>query len=244
VTQPSEDQLEAGLRTLAIPHAAVVTAKLIEFGKLLLEENKRTNLTGAHSIDGLINEHFLDSLAPLQFVDLTQPVIDVGSGAGFPGIPAAIAFPKKKVVLLEPRAKRAEFLSLIAYKLGLENLSVIKSSARGPGASPLTGKAGTVLMRAVAQPAIAFGLGLPLLRAGGHLVLYEARAARATSEDRRAAAAAGGGDLLIRRVLVPGFSAIRHVWLVRKMPGRGGKTTPSLGSGSFGLQRKAAKPRL
>jgi 16S rRNA (guanine527-N7)-methyltransferase len=218
VTEPPEDQLEAGLRALGIPHAAAVSAKLIHFGKVLLEENKRTNLTGARSIDDLIKEHFLDSLAPLKFVELVQPIVDVGSGAGFPGIPAAIAFPNKKIVLLEPRAKRAEFLSVAARKLGLKNVSVIKSSARGPGAAPVAGKAGTVLIRAVAQPAIAFGLGLPLLRPGGHLVLYEGRAARATREDRRAAATAGAGDLRIRRVVVPGLSATRHAWIVRKMP--------------------------
>lgn len=220
MTQPPEAQLEDGLRTLGIAHAAAVTGKLIDFCELLLEENKRTNLTGARSINDLVREHFLDSLAPLQFVDLLQPVVDVGSGAGFPGIPAAIAFPKKKVVLLEPRAKRAQFLSMAARKLGLENVSVVKSSARGPGAAHITGKAGTVLVRAVAQPAVAFGLGLPLLRTGGHLVLYEGRAARATVEERRAAVAAGGGDLKIRRVVVPGLSATRHAWIVRKMRGQ------------------------
>jgi len=216
VRQAPKAKLEAGLRTLGIPRVAAVCAKLIEFGNLLLKENKRTNLTGARSIDELVAEHFLDSLAPLQFVELAQPIVDVGSGAGFPGIPLAIAFPKKRVVLLEPRAKRSVFLSTAAHTLGLENVSVIKTSARGAGATPLADKAGTVLIRAVARPAISFRLGLPLLRIGGQLVLYEGRAAQATLEDRRAAAAAGGGEFSIRRVAVPGFSTTRHVWLIRK----------------------------
>ena len=215
--------MEAGLLTLGIPHPAAACAKLIVFGQMLLEENKHTNLTGARTIDDLIREHFLDSLAPLRFVELAQPIVDVGSGAGFPGIPAAIAFPRKKIVLLEPRAKRAEFLSKVAHKLALENVTVIKTSARGPSASPVVGKAGTVLIRAVSQPAVSFALGLPLLRPGGHLLLYEGRAARATPEERRAAAIAGGGDLRIRKVVVPGFSATRHAWILRKLEGNGSK---------------------
>jgi 16S rRNA (guanine527-N7)-methyltransferase len=219
VKQAAEDKLEAGLRALGIHHPAGVSAKLIDFGTILLEENKRTNLTGARTIDELVRDHFLDSLAPLQFVELAQPIIDVGSGAGFPGIPAAIAFPKKRVILLEPRAKRAEFLSMIAHKLALENVNVVKASARGPGASSIAGNAGTVLIRAVGQPAVSFGLGLPLLRPGGWLVLYEGRAARATVEERRAAAAAGGRDLRITRVAVPGLPATRHMWILRKVSG-------------------------
>lgn len=225
MTQPPATRLEAGLRTLGIPREGAVSAKLIDFGNLLLEENKRTNLTGARTIGELIQEHFLDSLAPLQFVELAQPIVDVGSGAGFPGIPAAIAFPKKKVVLLEPRAKRAEFLSVAARRLALENVTVIKASARGPGAAAVAGKAGTVLIRAVAQPAVSFGLGLPLLRSGGQLLLYEGRLARARPEDRRAAATLGGGELRIRKVVVPCLSATRHVWIVRKMAAKGAKAS-------------------
>ena len=226
MTEPPEAQLQAGLRELRIPRVAAVSAKLIEFGKLILEENKGTNLTGARNLAELIREHFLDSLAPLELVELAQPIVDVGSGAGLPGIPAAIAFPKKKVLLLEPRAKRATFLSLAAKRLELGNVLVIKASARGPGAIAVTGTAGTVLIRAVAQPAASLALGLPLLRSGGCLLLYEGRAAQATRKERQAASAAGGGEIMIRRVSVPGFSAIRHAWIVRKFTGKSRQATP------------------
>jgi 16S rRNA (guanine527-N7)-methyltransferase len=188
----------------------------MEFANLLLDENRHTNLTGAKTVGELVREHFLDSLAPLGFVPLAQPIVDVGSGAGLPGIPVAIAFPMKKIVLLEPRAKRAAFLSLAADKLGLSNVTVIKASVRGPGAKGIAGRAGTVLVRAVAEPTTAFSLGLPLLRTGGFLVLYEGRSARATLQQRRAAHAAGGGDPTIKRVMVPCFPATRHAWIIRK----------------------------
>ena len=208
------------MRQIGVPRAAKVASKLLDFGNLLLDENKQTNLTGAQSLEELITDHFLDSLAPLQFVELEPPIVDLGSGAGLPGIPVAIAFPKKKVVLLEPRAKRAAFLTLAARRLALENTTVVKASARGPAAGFLAGEAGTVLIRAVAPPDVAFQLGLPLLRSGGWLALYEGRAAQATARDLRAARAAGGGKVAVRRVRVPGLAAVRHIWLVRKLSGR------------------------
>jgi 16S rRNA (guanine527-N7)-methyltransferase len=108
VTREAAAELEAGLTKLRIPSAAA--AKLLDFGELVLAANLHTNLTGARNLTEIVRVHLLDSLAPLKFVTLSSPIIDVGSGAGFPGIPAAIAFPDETFVLLEPRAKRAAFL--------------------------------------------------------------------------------------------------------------------------------------
>jgi 16S rRNA (guanine527-N7)-methyltransferase len=225
VTADAKEILETGLRTLKIPRVDIVCAKLLEFADLLLAENQRTNLTGARDLKGLVREHFLDSLAPLALLDLRPPIVDVGSGAGFPGIPAAIAHPDKEFVLLEPRAKRAAFLESAAKRLGLENVSVVKSSALGPGAAPVLGKAGTVLMRAVAEPGAALALGLPLLRPGGRLVMYEGRAARPSAELRKVAKR-GGADIEPRAVRVPSLEAVRHAWIVRKAKARIREATP------------------
>ncbi len=207
--------LEAGLERLKIANPTATAAKLAEFGTLLLASNQQTNLTGAKDLASLVTEHFLDSLAPLALVELSSPVVDVGSGAGFPGIPAAIAFPQQIIVLLEPRAKRAAFLQSAVSRLGLGNVSVIKASALGPGAASLHGKAGTVLMRALAEPEKAIGLGSVLVRPGGDLVLYEGRRARPTPEQRKAAARMKG-EIDVRRVFVPGLPSVRHVWVVRR----------------------------
>jgi 16S rRNA (guanine527-N7)-methyltransferase len=215
VKHDSRKLLEEGLRRIKVCNPAEVAAKLIEFGTLLLAENQKTNLTGAKDIESLVTEHFLDSLAPLEFVELLSPVVDVGSGAGFPGIPAAIAFPRSAIVLLEPRAKRAAFLESVASRMELANISVIKASALGPKAIPFHGKAGTVLMRAVAEPEKAIGLGSVFVRPGGDLVLYEGRVARPTPEQRKAAARMDG-EIDIRRVFVPGLSSVRHAWIIHR----------------------------
>ncbi len=215
--------LESGLEDLKVGRAKAVAAKLMEFGAFVLEENRRTNLTGAKELASLVTEHFLDSIAPLGLIDFASPVVDVGSGAGFPGIPAALAFPHERFVLLEPRAKRAAFLESAVSRLGIANTSVIKSSALGPGAAALRGTSGTVLIRAVADPVKTIGLGLGLLRPGGCLVLYEGRLSQPTRGHKLAATRAGGGEIEVKRVSVPGLSAVRHAWIIRKLitPGRG-----------------------
>jgi 16S rRNA (guanine527-N7)-methyltransferase len=220
MTAAIDDGLETGLRSLGIAKPRSVSAKLLQYGAMVLAENVRTNLTGARDLESIVVNHLLDSLAPLAFIGLADPVVDLGSGAGFPGIPAAIAYPDRTFVLLEPRAKRADFLRSASQRLGLVNVSVIKGSAAGPAAAGLLGKAGTVLVRAVAEPAQVFALALPLLRPGATLLLYQGKSARPTLEEKRAAARHGGGAIIVRRTRVPGLDATRHAWVVERTPAK------------------------
>ena len=215
MTGGASELLENGLKTLGMPQPAGVRRKLLDFARLVLAENQRTNLTGARDEASLVSEHLLDSLAPLRLVRLVSPVADIGSGAGFPGIPAAIAYPDKKFVLLEPRSKRAQFLMHAAKELELGNVTVLKASAGSPKAAGIARAARTVLMRAVAEPGRALRLGLFLVRPGGTLLLYEGRASRPTPDQREIASRAGG-TITVRQVSVPGLEAVRHVWIVRK----------------------------
>ena len=213
---PAEEQLRRGLTQLRLKGATRALRPLLDFCVLLLEANKGTNLTGATSISDVI-EHLLDSLAPLQHVVLAEPVIDLGSGAGFPGIPAAIVFPGKQVVLVEPRKKRIEFLSAARERLGLSNVTVVQSSASGPGAAHLVGVAGTVLMRAVAPPERAIQMGFPLLRPGGTLLLYEGKAGTIGPHEREVARR-HHSTIHVEPVTVPGSKTTRHIWrLTRNM---------------------------
>ncbi len=124
------DRLIDGLRTLGFEHPARLAGRLAEFSGLLLEANTRTNLVGAKTLEGLVAPHLLDSLAPLAGLRLASPVVDVGSGGGMPGIPAALAFPASRFVLLEPRAKRVAFLKEAVAALGLSNVEIEQTSAQ------------------------------------------------------------------------------------------------------------------
>jgi len=102
---------------------AVIT-KLEDFASLLHEWNGIHNLTGAKTIDA-IYENIIDSLYPLTFIAAPQTVLDVGTGAGFPGLVLAIALPDTEVTLAEPLKKRVSFLKYAALDLGLDNVTVV-----------------------------------------------------------------------------------------------------------------------
>ena len=100
-----------------------IIVKLENFASLLNEWNQIHNLTGAKTIDA-IYVNIVDSLYPLTFIEKPKTLLDVGTGAGFPGLVLAIALPQTKVVLAEPLKKRVSFLKYAAIDLELPNVSV------------------------------------------------------------------------------------------------------------------------
>ncbi|MCH9739853.1 MAG: 16S rRNA (guanine(527)-N(7))-methyltransferase RsmG [Epsilonproteobacteria bacterium] len=99
--------------------------KLKKFTSLLLEWNRIHNLTGAKT-EREVEANIEDSLYPCEFIDTPNSILDVGTGAGFPGMILAIAYPETKVVLCEPRNKRASFLKFVTIELELDNVTVVK----------------------------------------------------------------------------------------------------------------------
>ncbi|MEY3002607.1 MAG: hypothetical protein RLZZ428_982 [Pseudomonadota bacterium] len=100
-----------------------IITKLEAFAMLLHTWNQIHNLTGAKTIDA-IYDNIVDSLYPLSFIKIPDTLLDVGTGAGFPGLVLAIALPNTKVVLAEPLKKRVSFLKYAAIELGLSNVIV------------------------------------------------------------------------------------------------------------------------
>ena len=100
-----------------------VLIKLEKFASLLHEWNQIHNLTGAKTVDA-IYVNIVDSLFPLTFIKRPQTLLDVGTGAGFPGLVLAIACPNTEVILAEPLKKRVSFLKYAAIDLGLANVKV------------------------------------------------------------------------------------------------------------------------
>jgi 16S rRNA (guanine527-N7)-methyltransferase len=101
-----------------------IIGKLEQFALLLHEWNQVHNLTGARTIDA-IYDNIVDSLYPLTFITVPKSLLDVGTGAGFPGLVLAIALPSTEVVLAEPLKKRVSFLKYAGIDLGLDNVTVI-----------------------------------------------------------------------------------------------------------------------
>ena len=216
--EPPETVLTRGLVALSFSDTARIADRLMAYGALLLDANRLTNLIGAADIHKVVVHHFLDSLAPFSHHRFLPPIVDLGSGAGLPGIPVAIAFPRAPVALMEPRRLRADFLESAVRSLGLQNVEVVRSAAESAGRSKARReRAGTVLARAVGNPAFTLELGLPLLKRAGAIWLYRGRDARPNQHTLDVAALLGGTLIDAQRITVPDLDATRHLWVFRKV---------------------------
>jgi 16S rRNA (guanine527-N7)-methyltransferase len=120
--------LESGLSALNLPHSPEQTEQLLDFIKLIAKWNKAYNLTAVRNNEDMARLHILDSLAILPHIE-GKRVIDIGTGAGLPGIPLAIFLPGVECVLLDSNAKKTRFVQQVILELKLKNVSVIHSRA-------------------------------------------------------------------------------------------------------------------
>ncbi len=166
--------LRAGLAAVEVPLVEAWLAPLAAHLTLLAAWAPRVNLTSVGVGPDAVERHVVDSLALLRLASVREsrgPACDVGSGAGFPGIPLAIARPDLEVTLLEPRQKRVAFLLSVAGALKLPNLHV--RQGRLPDAA-LDGRFALALSRATFPPeSVAEHLG-PLLTPDGHIAVMAA----------------------------------------------------------------------
>jgi 16S rRNA (guanine527-N7)-methyltransferase len=121
----SKENLKETLEQVGLELDERTLERLERFAELLLEWNRVHNLTGARD-RGEIEANILDSLVPLNFVPKPDSLLDVGTGAGFPGLVLAAAWPEVTTVLCEPLKKRASFLRIAALEMGLDRVEVAR----------------------------------------------------------------------------------------------------------------------
>lgn len=137
------------------------------YGDLLVEWNQKVNLTNITDPEGIILKHFLDSLTLTKYLQ-GNTLVDIGTGAGFPGIPLKIYFPEMEVLLVDSLAKRLDFLKVVINQLNLQGIDTIHSRAEDLGRNPqYREKFDYVTSRAVVRLPILLEYTVPLLKVGG-----------------------------------------------------------------------------
>jgi len=202
-------ELERGLRALGLD--AALSAPLLDYVALLARWNATYNLTAVRDPREMIGKHLLDSLAMHPYVDdiaaTGGSLADLGTGAGLPGIPLAIAKPGLRVVLVESNGKKVRFMREAVRKLGLANVEVVESRIEAYDAP---GRFDAITARALATLPLIVALGGHLLRPGGVLL-----AMKGVLPDEEIAALPPGWHVRAAHVLaVPGLDAERHLVVV------------------------------
>ncbi len=174
------------------------TEQFLLYYEMLVEKNKVMNLTAITEFDEVMKKHFVDSLSLVKVCDLNSSVsvIDVGTGAGFPGIALKIAFPDLKVTLLDSLNKRIIFLREVIDSLGLKQIDAIHGRAEDfakPG--KLREKYDLCVSRAVANLAALSEYCLPYVKVGGKFISYKSEKGTEEIENAKHAVAALGGKI-------------------------------------------------
>jgi 16S rRNA (guanine527-N7)-methyltransferase len=199
------DALESGLAALALDPA--LAPRLRDYLALLARWNRAYNLTAIRDPDEMVGKHLLDSLAMHRFVRGTGALADLGTGAGFPGIPLALACPDLRVTLVESNGKKARFLREAVRTLELGNARVAESRIE---ALDEAGRYDAITARALAALPLIVALGGHLLRPGGQLLAMKG----VVPQDEIAALPPGWRVESVQPLTVPGLEAERHLVVV------------------------------
>ena len=215
-----EEILAARAAEAGIPLTAEQIGQFSVYHEMLLDWNTRMNLTALTAPEDVAVKHIIDSLTAYDAArfDGARTLIDVGTGAGLPGIPLAVYVPHLTVTLLDSLNKRVRFLTEVTAAMGLPNVRCIHARAEEAARTAEHRAAYDIAVsRAVARLPVLLEYTLPFVRVGGTLLALKGRAyAEEQKEARRAAEVLGGGRITARPVHLPGLDDVRAILTVTK----------------------------
>ena len=208
-----------------------------KYYELLIDWNQRMNLTTITDRDEVVQKHFIDSVLLLTKYDKTEfenkNIIDVGTGAGFPGIPLAIMLPQTNFVLIDSLDKRITFLKTVLEELGLSNVTLYHGRAEDFGKSEeYREKFDVATARAVAGLPILMEFCVPFVKVGGYFICLKGPNANLELEESKAAMDTLGIEFIEKiDIKLPDLELNHNILVFKKV-----KNTPSK------YPRKAGKP--
>ncbi len=166
---------EEGLSKLEIKISNLQKQQFIDYYELLIERNKVMNLTAITEFEEVVKKHFIDSLSIVKVMNFEkEKILDLGTGAGFPGIPLKIIFPDIDIILLDSLKKRLIFLDEVIEKLDLKGVKTLHGRAEDYGKdTKYREQFDLCVSRAVARLAALSEYCLPFVKKGGHFISYK-----------------------------------------------------------------------
>ena len=222
--------LKRGAAELNVPLSDEQISSLERYSDILKEKNKVMNLTAVTDDEGIAVKHFLDSLTALQTGKVGKSVIDVGTGAGFPGLVIKIEKPETEVTLIDSVRKKVDYLRTAINELGLEGITAIHTRIEDMGGKE---SFDTVTARAVAPMNVLAEYCLPFVRQGGCMVAYKSVNAEEELKEAERAIKLLGGKTEENRIFELDEETKRRIIVIRKV-----KKSPDI------YPRSGNKPRL
>lgn len=209
-----------GADILGVPIDSDTADKLVKYYEILIERNKSVNLTRITEQNDVVTKHFLDSLSPILTERIGKKVIDVGTGAGFPGLVIKSAKPEINLTLLDSLNKRITFLKDASADMGItDGIEFLHSRAEDAALSPkYREKYDTALSRAVANMRTLSEWCLPFVKKGGYFLALKGPLAESELQDALGAIGVLGGEVEgIFTVEIPYTDLKHNIVIVRKV---------------------------
>lgn len=229
-----KNRLEAKCAALGIALTGPMLDTLDQYAEILVEYNQKVNLTAITDPEGIEDKHFADSLLLANLPETAGKLVDVGTGAGFPGVVAKIFKPELQLTLMEPTGKRVEFLKYVCAQLGLSGVEFAKERAEEAARKVWREQFDVATARGVAALPMLSEYCLPLVKVGGvFLAMKGPGAAEELAESGAALKKLGGKGSGVAEFHLPGGD-VRNIIRIKKIsqtppvyPRNGGKIAKS-----------------